>query len=89
MRQHLCCFPNCVELIPINKRYCNTHKNEAIHFNKDKEKEEKKDTNKYSKDWIIVQRLFLRKNPYCFRCGAKATEVHHQLGHYKTNDDLE
>jgi hypothetical protein len=56
MKCHLCNAPNCTELVPQGKKYCNKHRNYNVMFNKEgKEYDGVSQQPPYSKDWPMVK----------------------------------
>lgn len=71
----VCPVPGCPNLAPRGSRYCPPH-----------EKERQRDVNArrspgykepYGGEWKRIRAAHLDEYPYCAKCGAPATDVHH------------
>lgn len=83
----ICAATGCHALIDHDKKYCERH---AYLQRRDDERRNSffsgGSKSEYSEmyllpEWKKLQTAQLRNNPYCAKCGGRATEVHHIIPH--------
>jgi 5-methylcytosine-specific restriction protein A len=91
MKKSICPFPGCLKITNDGK-YCETHISHQIK----KDQQEKERTNKrwenhhkkidyawiwHTKEWKELRAKLLKAEPYCVRCGERATVADHVVPH--------
>ena len=81
---HYCSKPGCPNLVNRGVRFCPDHtKQQAKDYNKQRDP---KIVKLYGRQWQVLRRMHLRRNPLCYDCKAKGIikegqEVHHIIDH--------
>ena len=71
-----CAWRGCTALVHGKDRYCTTH---LAQVRKEQDGERGSSTARgYGAKWRAIRDEFLKYHPYCARCGARATTVHHR-----------